>query len=72
MNQGMPIKPGDQQRNELKRRVKSQTLDDRGATRPVSRPRTTPLARRNPLLTWRLIAGVSIAINLVCLMVLMR
>ncbi len=45
---------------------------ERGASRPVSRPRATPLALRNPVLTWRLIAGISIILNLVCLMLLMR
>ncbi len=45
---------------------------ERRANRPVSRPRVTPLAMRNPVLTWRIIAGFSIALNLVCLMLLMR
>ncbi|HRC59478.1 MAG TPA: serine/threonine-protein kinase, partial [Candidatus Propionivibrio aalborgensis] len=45
---------------------------ERGANRPVSRPRVTPLAMRNPVLTWRIIAGVSLALNLVLLMMLMR
>jgi hypothetical protein len=45
---------------------------ERGANRPLSRPPVTPLAMRNPLLTWRIIAGVSLAINLLLLMMLTR
>lgn len=45
---------------------------ERGATRPLDRPRVTPLAMRNPALTWRIIAGVSIVLNLLFLMLLMR
>ena len=45
---------------------------ERGAQRPVTRPRATPLAQRNPLLTWRLIAGISLLVNLICLMLLAR
>ncbi len=45
---------------------------ERGANRPVSRPRITPLALRNPVLTWRIIAGVSILLNLLLLMMLMH
>ncbi|HCZ15464.1 MAG TPA: serine/threonine protein phosphatase [Candidatus Accumulibacter sp.] len=45
---------------------------ERGANRPVGRPPVTPLAMRNPLLTWRIIAGVSLLLNLVLLMLLAR
>jgi len=45
---------------------------ERGASHAVRRPPATPLAMRNPLLTWRIIAALSIALNLVCLMLLMR
>ncbi len=45
---------------------------ERGANRPVSRPPVTPLAMRNPLLTWRIIAGVSLLANLLLLMLLTR
>jgi serine/threonine protein phosphatase PrpC len=45
---------------------------ERGATRPLDRPRVTPLAMRNPALTWRIIAGISIVLNLLFLMLLMR
>ncbi len=45
---------------------------ERGASRPLDRPRATPLALRNPALTWRVVAAVSIALNLLCLMLLMR
>jgi hypothetical protein len=31
----------------------------------------TPLAMRNPLLTWRIVAGVSLLLNLVLLMLLL-
>lgn len=45
---------------------------ERGASRPVSRPPVTPLAMRNPLLTWRIIAGASLLLNLLLLMLLLR
>ena len=45
---------------------------ERGASRPLSRPPVTPLAMRNPLLTWRLIAALSLLFNLVLLMLLTR
>ena len=45
---------------------------ERGASRPLGRPQVTPLAMRNPVLTWRVIAGVSIVLNLLFLMLLMR
>ena len=45
---------------------------ERGANRPVGRPPATPLALRNPALTWRVIAGISILLNLITLMLLMR
>ena len=45
---------------------------ERGASRPVNRPPVTPLALRNPLLTWRIIAGVSLLVNLLLLMLLTR
>jgi hypothetical protein len=32
----------------------------------------TPLALRNPLITWRVIAGISLLLNLVLLMLLTR
>jgi serine/threonine protein phosphatase PrpC len=43
---------------------------ERGANRPLSRPQPTPLAWRNPVLTWRIIAAVSLLINLLFLMLL--
>jgi serine/threonine protein phosphatase PrpC len=43
---------------------------ERGASRPVAAPSRLPLAQRNPLQTWRLIAGVSLAINLLLLLIL--
>ncbi len=45
---------------------------ERGATRPLSRPPTTPLAMRNPLLTWRVVAALSLLLNLLLLMLLTR
>jgi serine/threonine protein phosphatase PrpC len=45
---------------------------ERGASRPLSRPPVTPLAMRNPLLTWRIIAGLSLVTNLLLLMLLTR
>ena len=39
-----------------------------GANRPLSRSQSTPLALRNPVLTWRIIAVVSILVNLVFLL----
>jgi hypothetical protein len=45
---------------------------ERGANRPLERPPATPLAMRNPLLTWRIVAGVSLLLNLILLMLLTR
>ncbi|MEI7432546.1 MAG: serine/threonine-protein kinase [Betaproteobacteria bacterium] len=38
-----------------------------GANRPLSRRQPTPLALRNPVLTWRIIAALSLFVNLVFL-----
>ncbi len=43
-----------------------------GAQRPVNRPPRTPLALRNPAYTWRLVAAISLVVNLVLLMLLTR
>lgn len=45
---------------------------ERGAARPLAAPVRQPLAERNPLLLWKIVAGVSLAINLVLLMFLLR
>ncbi len=45
---------------------------ERGATRPLARPPVTPLAMRNPLLTWRMVAAFSLLLNLLLLMLLTR
>lgn len=45
---------------------------ERGASRPLAPPLRAPLMARNPLLAWRLIAAVSLALNLVLLMLLLR
>lgn len=43
-----------------------------GANRPVSRPRATPIAMRNPALTWRVIATISLIANLIFLLILVQ
>jgi serine/threonine protein phosphatase PrpC len=45
---------------------------ERGASRPIAAPLRAPLMARNPLLAWRLIAAVSLALNLILLMFLLR
>ncbi|WP_265948263.1 bifunctional protein-serine/threonine kinase/phosphatase [Dechloromonas sp. A34] len=40
---------------------------ERGASRPLQAPPRQPLAQRNPLLTWKIIAAVSLALNLLLL-----
>jgi serine/threonine protein kinase len=45
---------------------------ERGAARPVAAPTRVPLAERNPLMLWKVIAAISIAGNLVLLMLLLR
>ena len=45
---------------------------ERGAARPLAPPARTPLAARNPLLLWKIVAAVSLALNLVLLMFLLR
>lgn len=45
---------------------------ERGAQRPLNRPPATPLALRNPALTWRIVAAVSLTANLLLLMLLTR
>lgn len=45
---------------------------ERGASRPLNRPRSTPLALRNPLLTWRIVAAISLVLNLLLLILLTR
>ena len=45
---------------------------ERGAARPVAVPRRAPLAERNPLLLWRLVAVLSLVFNLVLLAFLLR
>ena len=44
---------------------------ERGAQRPLARPQATPLALRNPVLTWRIITGVSLLANLALLFLLL-
>jgi len=39
----------------------------RGATRPIAAPRRQPLAQRYSLMTWKVIAAISMAINLILL-----
>lgn len=45
---------------------------ERGATRPLTPPLRMPLAERNPLLLWKIVAGVSLVANIVLLMLLLR
>ncbi|MDQ5915421.1 MAG: hypothetical protein QG584_1312, partial [Pseudomonadota bacterium] len=45
---------------------------ERGAARPVAAPTRVPLAERNPLMLWKVVAAISIAGNLVLLMFLLR
>lgn len=41
---------------------------ERGATRPLPPPGASPLAKRNPLLLWQFVAGISIVLNLLLLL----
>jgi len=45
---------------------------EHGAHRPLSTPRRTPLVARNPGLALKIVAGISLAINLVLLFLLSR
>ncbi|HMV20389.1 MAG TPA: bifunctional protein-serine/threonine kinase/phosphatase [Rhodocyclaceae bacterium] len=45
---------------------------ERGASRPVAAPARQPLAQRNPLLLWKMVAAISLGLNLVLLLLLMR
>ena len=43
---------------------------ERGASRPVAAPARQPLAQRNPLMLWKIVAAASLAVNLVLLLIL--
>ncbi|WP_153111546.1 bifunctional protein-serine/threonine kinase/phosphatase [Propionivibrio limicola] len=43
-----------------------------GANRRITRPRATPIAMRNPTRTWRMVAAVSLVVNLIFLLILVR
>lgn len=45
---------------------------ERGATRPIAAPSRQPLIQRNPLQFWKGVAAVSIAVNLILLLKLLR
>lgn len=45
---------------------------ERGATRPLTPPLRMPLAERNPLLLWKIVAAASLVANIVLLMLLLR
>ena len=45
---------------------------ERGAARPLVAPGRRPLAQRNPLLTWKLVAAVSLVLNFILLLSLLR
>ncbi len=42
---------------------------ERGASRPIAAPARQPLAQRNPLMMWKIVAGVSLALNFILLLV---
>lgn len=45
---------------------------DRGAARPISAPQRQPLVQRNPLMFWKGIAALSLAVNLLLCLFLLR
>lgn len=45
---------------------------ERGATRPIAAPSRQPLIVRNPLQFWKVLAALSLVVNLILLLVLMR
>ena len=45
---------------------------ERGAARPIAAPSRQPLAQRNPLKLWKIIAAGSLLINFVLLLILLR
>lgn len=45
---------------------------ERGASRPIAAPGRQPLIQRNPLKMWKTVAAVSLAINFVLLVILLR
>lgn len=45
---------------------------ERGAARPIAAPARQPLAQRNPLVMWKLLAAISLALNFLLLMILLR
>ena len=45
---------------------------ERGANRPIAAPSRQPLIQRNPLQFWKGVAAVSLAVNLILLLKLLR
>jgi serine/threonine protein phosphatase PrpC len=45
---------------------------ERGASRPVAAPGRQPLAQRNPLMLWKVVAALSLVLNFVLLLILLR
>lgn len=45
---------------------------ERGAARPIAAPARQPLAQRNPLKFWKVVAAVSLTMNIVLLLILLR
>ncbi len=45
---------------------------ERGAARPIAPPPRQPLAQRNPLMFWKVVAAASIGLNVVLLLILLR
>ena len=41
---------------------------ERGASRPLAAPGRQPLARRNPLMLWKIVAALSLAVNFILLL----
>jgi serine/threonine protein kinase len=45
---------------------------ERGSHRPIAAPSRQPLIERNPLRFWKILAALSLAVNLILLLILMR
>jgi hypothetical protein len=45
---------------------------ERGASRPVAAPGRQPLVQRNPLMLWKICAALSLVLNFVQLLILLR
>jgi hypothetical protein len=45
---------------------------ERGASRPFAAPGRQPLAQRNPLMLWKICAALSLVLNFVLRLILLR